>query len=52
MSALQETPLSARAEAPHDFYRFYASEKIVTPAFVLFLFVLLLIKTGSAIFAN
>ena len=50
MRALQETPFSARAAAPKEFFIGYGNCKTCLPIFVLYLFVVLLTKTAINLF--
>ena len=50
MAALQATSLNPRAAPPDEFFIAYSDANICIPIFVLYLFVIVIIKTAGAIF--
>ncbi len=51
MAVLQSTTLNPRAAPPEDFFMIYSDASAFIPIFVLYLFVLVIIKTAGALFS-
>eukprot|EP00826_Nyctotherus_ovalis_P018054 TRINITY_DN1536_c0_g1_i7.p1 TRINITY_DN1536_c0_g1~~TRINITY_DN1536_c0_g1_i7.p1 ORF type:complete len:169 (+),score=70.78 TRINITY_DN1536_c0_g1_i7:179-685(+) len=52
MAALQGTSLNARAQPPDEFFVTYSDPSLYFPIFLAYLLVIVLVKTGSALFSS